>query len=106
MLDNILGYLEVFGKSHPKAELRLLKRISAYLAFPLSVVDLEVDVADGEAAVPLHHCHAVLAREEAHRLKNVKCHEQDGTTEDVRRKRPSLDNLVEILKVNFRRSQD
>ena len=42
----------------------------AYLTFPLSVVDLEVDVADGEAAVPLHHGHAVLAGEEAHRLRN------------------------------------
>ena len=45
-----------------------------YLAFPLAVVYLEVDVADGEAAVPLHHGHAVLAGEEAHRLRNEKLH--------------------------------
>ena len=42
-----------------------------HLTFPLAVVDLEVDVADGEAAVALHHRHAVLAREEAHRLRMV-----------------------------------
>ena len=42
-----------------------------HLTFPLAVVDLEVDVADGEAAVALHHRHAVLAREETHRLRMV-----------------------------------
>ena len=44
---------------------------STHLTFPLAVVDLEVDVADGEAAVALHHRHAVLAREETHRLRMV-----------------------------------
>ena len=43
------------------------------LTFPLSVVDLEVDVVDGEAAVALHHRHAVLAREKTHRLRNNIC---------------------------------
>ena len=44
-----------------------------HLTFPLAVVDLEVDVADGEAAVALHHRHAVLAREKTHRLRNNIC---------------------------------
>ena len=43
-------------------------RVSANLTFPFSIVNLEVDIADREAAVPLHHGHAVLAGEEAHRL--------------------------------------
>ena len=92
-VDNLIGDL---GKSRPNS----WNHSSTNLTFPFSVVDLEVDVADGEAAVPLHHGHAVLAGEEAHRLRNRNAMNRMKNLNNRIRvvKRAFLGNLVEMLK--------